>query len=225
MKRRESALCVFHHVHDWLPPHLLQGVGLVAALVQQAVSRVGGDQGASGVSVVNGADVGSGAVRGSCRTRKIQYIEICQAFIELWSILQGHMSSVVFDRGEHSENILLFCFLLKRESQSRRVNLARYLPCSGCFRPIKLKITCPRNHTKHIFVEGIFNAVAGFLRRHRRLVSGRLKHRHSLKRPASSSFSLPQIVHAWPAQDVGTLLREVAASCYLQEKKKEIKTS
>lgn len=33
--------------------YLLQGVGLVAALVQEAVSGVGGDQRASGVGVVN----------------------------------------------------------------------------------------------------------------------------------------------------------------------------
>lgn len=33
--------------------YLLQGVGLVAALVQQAVSRVGGHQRASGVRMVN----------------------------------------------------------------------------------------------------------------------------------------------------------------------------
>lgn len=45
---------------------LLQGIGLVAALVQQAVSRVGGDQRASGVCVVNCADVGSGAVWRGC---------------------------------------------------------------------------------------------------------------------------------------------------------------
>lgn len=33
--------------------YLLQGVRLIAAFVQQAVSRVGGDQRASGVCMVN----------------------------------------------------------------------------------------------------------------------------------------------------------------------------
>lgn len=47
--------------------YLLQGVSLVTALVQQAVSRVSGDQRASGVCMVNWAHVGSRAVRWGCR--------------------------------------------------------------------------------------------------------------------------------------------------------------
>lgn len=46
--------------------YLLQGVCLVAAFVQETVPRVGGDQRASGVCMVNWAHVGSGAVRGGC---------------------------------------------------------------------------------------------------------------------------------------------------------------
>lgn len=45
--------------------YLLQRIGLVTILVQQAVSRVGGDQRASGVCMVDRADVGSGGVWGS----------------------------------------------------------------------------------------------------------------------------------------------------------------
>lgn len=60
--------------------YLLQGIGLVTALVQ-AVSGVGGDEGASGVCVVNWADIGSGAVRGRCRDRahkkKYKFV-VCQ---------------------------------------------------------------------------------------------------------------------------------------------------
>lgn len=57
--------------------YLLQGVGLVAALVQEAVSGVGGDQRASGVGVVNRADVGGRALRGGCgdRAQKMQIVE------------------------------------------------------------------------------------------------------------------------------------------------------
>lgn len=49
----------------YITGYLIQRIGLVTILVQEAVSRVGGDQRASGVCVVNRADVGSGAVWGS----------------------------------------------------------------------------------------------------------------------------------------------------------------
>lgn len=49
----------------YITGYLLQRIGLVTILVQQAVSRVGGDQRASGVCMVNWADVGSGGVWGS----------------------------------------------------------------------------------------------------------------------------------------------------------------
>lgn len=107
-------------VHQCLSPlaelvvYLLQGVGLVAALVQQAVSRVGGDQGASGVGVVNGADVGSGAVRGSCGTEKKHICIYVKHLLSFRVNLQWMRILFVFDRRERSENtvkILVVLFL------------------------------------------------------------------------------------------------------------------
>lgn len=112
-------------------------------------------------------------------------------------MLHGQMSSVVFDRRGLSENMVkiwVVFVLLVKEKANHAVWIWHIIRLVGAAakRVENREITCPGNHTKHIFVEGIFNAAAGFLRRHRRVVSGRLKHRHSVKRLTRSSYSVPQ---------------------------------